>query len=97
MALYRLILNSRGAARRGAVRWVEIFGNFHKIVCMVVLSFFPPKKPELEVGARRGALGRNFNLNHLVRHDCACLVNGIQLEITDTLKSITLTCFNWYQ
>ena len=35
-----LIINSRGAARRGAVRWVEIFGNFYKIVCMVVLSFF---------------------------------------------------------
>ena len=50
-----LMLNSRGAARRGAVRWVEIFGNFHKIVCMVVLSFFFLQKPELEVGARRGA------------------------------------------
>ena len=33
----RLILNSRVAARRGAARWVEIFGNFYKIACMVVL------------------------------------------------------------
>ena len=35
-----LILNSRVAARRGAARWVEIFGNFYKIACMVDLSVF---------------------------------------------------------
>ena len=35
-----LILNSRVAARRGAARWVEIFGNVYKIACMVDLSVF---------------------------------------------------------
>ena len=25
---------------RGAARWVEIFGNFYKIACMVVFFFF---------------------------------------------------------
>ena len=30
---------------RGAARWVEIFGNFYKIACMVVIFFFFFQKP----------------------------------------------------
>ena len=38
--IQRLVLNSRVAARCGALRWVEIFDYFYKILCMVFLLFF---------------------------------------------------------